>query len=206
MISVWDVPISSSSQFYGQAPRSECRSFLLPPPIDQKPNSHQGARFLIFLASLLDTVSPSTISPTRLVLLDSNLAVSDNLRPILIKAAISNNLVTSNSRKNLCPETPVHTSQDQNTDTNNRENVVRIPIRVDISIRWNERDKGEEDVGENVDDRDGEVGVPRGRPVLRLFVMEVDETSGDETVDPRAGICVPELLEIISRAAYKHTD
>lgn len=42
--------------------------------------------------------------------LDSNLAVSDNLGTILIKTPISNNLVASNTRKNLCPKTPVNTS------------------------------------------------------------------------------------------------
>lgn len=138
-----------------------------------------------------------TTTSRALLPLNSNLTVSDNLGTILIKTPISNNLVASNTRKNLCPETPVNTSKDQDTNTNNREDVVRVPIRVDISIRWNEGNNGEEDVGENVDDRDGEVGVPRGRPVLRLFVMEVDETSGDEAVDPRAGISVPELLEMI---------
>ena len=58
------------------------------------------------------------------------------------------------------------------------------------AIGRDEGHDGQEDVGSEVEKTDGKDGVPGGRPILALPVLEIDETGCDEPVDPRAGVGV----------------
>lgn len=96
-----------------------------------------------------------------LIPLDRDLSVPNRLNTRVIKRSIRNNLVSSNPGKYLCPEAPVDTTKDQNTNTNDREHVVWVSIGVPVTVGWDKRHQGEEDVGEEVDYGYGEICVPR---------------------------------------------
>lgn len=83
--------------------------------------------------------------------MNRNLSVSDRLNTSIIKRPISNNLVPSNPRQNLSPECPVNTTENQNANTNNGEDIVWVPIGIPVTLRRDEWHEGEEDVGKEVD-------------------------------------------------------
>lgn len=130
--------------------------------------------------------------PSQLTVTNRNLSVPNRFNTGIIERPISNDLVPSNSRQNLSPESPVNTTENQNANTNNREDIVWVPIGVPVTLRRDEWNKGQEDVGKEVDNRDGEVCVPWRCPVLGFVPLKVDQSDCDKAVYPSAGICVPE--------------
>jgi hypothetical protein len=100
------------------------------------------------------------VSQNSLVFLDRNLTIPDSLNSAVVKSPFGHNLVTSDAWEDLCPKAPVDNSQQQNTDTNHREHVVRVPIGIPVTIRWDERYESEEDVGKQINYGDREVRVP----------------------------------------------
>ena len=68
---------------------------------------------------------------------------------------------------------------------------------------------GQEGVGSELEMTDGKAGVPGGRPVLPLLVLEIDETSSDEAVDPcsRVGLGIDDkAVGQAGRRRYKDID
>lgn len=94
-------------------------------------------------------------------MLRADLAVSDNLVTFLVVRPFRHDLIAANSGEDLGPETPVYTTKKEHTDANNGEDVVRVTFRGPRSRGWDERNDAEKHVGQNVEDGNGEVGVPR---------------------------------------------
>ena len=138
----------------------------------------------------------------------ADLTVPDRFTTInLINVPLWNDLVAPNLRPYTGPEEPVEGSSEKHTNTNDGENEVGIPVGILDAVGRNEGHDGQEYIGSEVEEADGKEGVPRRRPILALPVLEVDETSGDETVDPRAGVGVEIDDEIVGRAGGRgHKD
>lgn len=135
-----------------------------------------------------------------LLMLRIHLNIPHMLHPISILKPLSLNLIPANPRYNLPPERPIHHTEQQNTHTHNRENVIRIPLRIPVAVRRDKRRDGEENVGGEVEHGDGQVRVPGGGPALALLVVQVDEAGGDEGVDPGAGVRVQVDDEVVGGA------
>lgn len=127
----------------------------------------------------------------------------------LINVPLRNNLVSTNLRPNASPQKPVEGTGEKHTDTNDGENKIRIPLGILHAVGGDEGHNGQEEVGSEVEKNDGKEGVPGGRPVLALLVLEIDETSSDEPVDPCAGVGVEiddEVVGAASRGRHKDDD
>lgn len=124
------------------------------------------------------------------------------LHLIRIHKSFRHNFIPTNPRHNLRPENPVNDTEQQNTDADDREDVVRVPVSIPIAIRRNERRDCEEDIGGQVEHCNGQEGVPGRSPVLALLVVQVDETGGDKAVDPGTGVGVQVDDEVVSWACW----
>lgn len=129
-----------------------------------------------------------------------HLHIPHMLHALRILMPLRDNFVPAQLRPQPSPARPVHNTKQQHAHAHNRKHVVRVPVRVPCT-RWrDEGDQREEDVGGEIQHRDGEPGVPRGFPPLGLVVVQVDETRGDEAVDPGAGIGVQVRDEVVGGA------
>jgi hypothetical protein len=131
------------------------------------------------------------------MLLRINLDIANMFIPSLILIPLSNDLIPPKLRPNLGPPNPVDNTKQQDAHAHNGENVIRIALRVPVTIRRNERYDSEEHVGEQVQNSNGEIGVPWRGPTLTLGVMQVDEAGRDEAVDPSTGISVEIYNEVV---------
>lgn len=118
-------------------------------------------------------------------MLGVDLAVSDNLVALLVVRSLGHDLVPADGREDFCPEGPVDAAQNEHTDTNDGEDVVGVAVGSPRAGGRDERDEGQEDVDENVKDRDGEVSVPRRGPVLLLVPLEIEKTAVTKMVSYR---------------------
>lgn len=112
------------------------------------------------------------------------------LRPILQYLSFRHNLIPTHSRQDFRPTGPICHTQQKHTHAHDGENEVRVSIWVGGARRWDKGDEGKEDVGEEEEDDDGEVGVPWGCPFFVRGVVQVYEAAGDEGVYPSAGVGV----------------
>jgi hypothetical protein len=118
------------------------------------------------------------------------LHIPDMLYPIRINMSIRRNLVPSNLRPQLRPAGPVDHAEQQNSDADDWEHIVRVSVRIPVAIWRDEGYKSEKQIGKQIEDGDGKIGVPWGCPLLALGVVQIDKTSCDKTVDPGAGVSV----------------
>lgn len=113
-----------------------------------------------------------------------------SLCPVLQYLPFRHNPIPTNSRQDFRPSGPICHTQQKDAHANDRENVVRVSIWVDGACGWDKGDDGEEDIGEEEEDDDGEVGVPWGCPFFVRSIVEVYEAGGDEGVYPGTGVGV----------------
>lgn len=106
--------------------------------------------------------------------MNRDLAIPNRLNTSIVKRSLSDHLVPSNPGKNLGPEYPIDATEDQDSNTNNREDIVWVPICVPIAIRRDEGHECEEDIGKKVKDRDREVCVPRRCPIFGLAPVKIN--------------------------------
>lgn len=129
-----------------------------------------------------------------------DLAVPDDLDPILIDDALGDNLVAPHGGPEFGPQGPVDAAQDQDADADDGEDVVRVPVGPEVPVgRRDEGHDGEEGVAEQEDDDDGQPGAPGRVPRARLLVVQVDEPRRDEAVDPGARVRVQVDDEVVRR-------
>lgn len=102
------------------------------------------------------------IEASQSILFDRHLAIFDDLCATLIERSLSHNLVPPEFRENLGPECPINSTEDENTNTNNGERVVRIPIRVPAALRRNKGNDCKKDVCQAVNDGNREERAPWG--------------------------------------------
>lgn len=114
-----------------------------------------------------------------------------------------NNLVTAKLGPELRPAEPVEDTEQQNRDANDWEDVVWVALSVPVTIRRNEGNKREENIGGEIDNGNGKVRVPWRLPTLLLAVVEVDKTSGDKGIDPGTGVCVQIGNEVVRRSGRR---
>ena len=94
-------------------------------------------------------------------------------------------LVASDPWHNLCPNKPVDTTGEDDTEANDAVNPVRqIVVDVLALVRWAEGSNHEVDVAEEEEDDDRECCIDWGVPVAALPVeVKVDHTCSNESVD-----------------------
>lgn len=127
--------------------------------------------------------------------------IPNNLGPIYVNDSLRHNLVSTNRGPELGPQRPVYSTQHQDQDAHNREDVVRISVSPDISIRRrDERHDSQESVAKQEDDRDGQESPPTRVPLLFLLVLQVDESARHEAVDPCTGVGIKVDDEIVGRS------
>ena len=119
-----------------------------------------------------------------------NFSKPDRLCPVLQNLPFHHNLVSTHSRQDFSPSSPIHHTQQKHTDTHDGENIVRVSVWVGGARGWDKGDDGEEDVRKEKDDDDGQVGMPWGCPFFGGSVVEVYEAAGDEGVYPGAWVGV----------------
>ena len=125
----------------------------------------------------------------------------------LINVPLWNDFISPNLRPYTSPESPIDGASEEHTNTNDGKDEVRVPVGILHAIGRDEGHDGQESVGSEVEETDGKKSVPGRRPVLALLVLEVDKTSSDEAVDPRAGIGVEIDDEVVGRASgRRHED
>lgn len=134
--------------------------------------------------------TPSPLRSSSPVLPHLDLLVPHHLDTALVERPLRDNLVTTNPRKDLGPDDPVHGAQEENADTDDGEDIVWVPVGRPAARGWDEGHDDEERVGQEPQDRDGQVGVPGGSPVLCLAPLQIDEAGPDEAVDPGTGVGV----------------
>lgn len=117
-----------------------------------------------------------------------NLLVPHHLNTRLVERPVRHNFVAAEFGDDLVPEQPVDGTKEENTDTHNWEDVVRVAVGGPAALGWEEGHEDEEEVGHEPEDGDGKVGVPWRRPVFRLCVLQVDQTSPDEGINPRSRV------------------
>lgn len=93
--------------------------------------------------------------------LRADLTVSNDLVTFLVIRPLRHDFIATNSGEDLGPETPVYTAKKEHAHSNNWEDVVRVTFCSPRSRRWDEGNDAEEYIGQDVEDSDGEVGVPR---------------------------------------------
>jgi hypothetical protein len=129
------------------------------------------------------------------------LDIPDMLITLRVFISLTNNLVSAKLRPYFGPAEPVYYTKEQDSDANNGKHDPRVAFGVSVAIRRDKRYEREEDIGEEIDDRDGQVSVPRRFPSLALIEVQVNETGGDEAVDPGTGIGIEIRDEIVSRTS-----
>ena len=101
-----------------------------------------------------------------------HLAIPDHLRSIGIDNPLGNNAISTQPRPNLGPTQPIRSADQKHAPSHDGEDVVGVTLGVPVRVGRDEGHDGEEHVAEDEEDGDGEVGVPRGRPVFGFLVME----------------------------------
>src|SRR5690242_6973444 len=119
------------------------------------------------------------------------------LNTLRVLVPLRYDLVPAQLGPHLCPAEPVEHTEEQDADTNNREDVVRVAICVPGAGRRNEGHDGQENVGGEVKHGNRQVCVPWGLPALLLRVMQVDQASGDKSIDPGTGVGVQISDEVV---------
>lgn len=79
----------------------------------------------------------------------------DRLRPILQHLPFHHNLISTHSRQNFRPSSPISHAQQKHTDADDGENVIRVSIWVGGARGRDKGDEGEEDVRQEENDDDG---------------------------------------------------
>ena len=74
---------------------------------------------------------------------------------MIINNACRDNLVATNSRPDLGPADPIEATKEQDTHSDNGEDVVRVPIGIPVPVGRDEGCHRQEDVGQEIKDRDG---------------------------------------------------
>lgn len=101
-----------------------------------------------------------------LMMLQVHLSVSDDLDAGLVNNALRFDPVPTNGRPYLCPAHPIECAEEEHADADDGEHKVRVPLRVPVTIWRDERHDCQEHICEEIERRDGQVRVPRRRPVF----------------------------------------
>ena len=89
-----------------------------------------------------------------------NLPISHRFTPINVThISLRLKLVACSPRPDPSPKPPINRSPNQHTDTDDREDVVRITPCVVSSFGWYERHDCQEDICDEIEDDDWEIGV-----------------------------------------------
>jgi hypothetical protein len=127
--------------------------------------------------------------------LRADLAVTDCLIPVRVNNSLSNDLVSTKPGPYFGPRDPIGSAKKQDANTDNWEHVVGIALCVPVRGWWDEGHNGQKDVGEKENNCNGKISVERRCPVLRLAVVQIDETSSNEAVDPSSWIGIATYRE-----------
>lgn len=117
-----------------------------------------------------------------------DLPIPIHLFATILDSSMSLDSISANRRPDLGPARPVDSSKEQNSNPDDGEHEIRISLAIPIAIRRDKRDDGEEHVGQQVQYTDRQVCKPRRCPVLGFSVMEINETSGNESIYPSTGV------------------
>ena len=110
---------------------------------------------------------------------------------IICHDPLRDDLIAADRREDLGPERPIDRTKDEHTDSNNREDIIGIAFRIPISIGWNKWYNGEEDIGQQIENRYWQEGMPGRCPGFGFAVMQVNQTCSNKRIDPCSRICVP---------------
>ena len=131
------------------------------------------------------------------------------LDTLSVLVSLRDDLVTTKLGPDLGPAEPVEDTKQENTDTDDGEDVVWVAISVPGTTRRNERHECQEDVGSEIQHSDRKVGVPWRFPTLLLRIVEIDQTGRDEAIDPCSRVGVQIRDEVVRRTSgrcNKHDD
>lgn len=107
----------------------------------------------------------------------------------------ANKLVPTNLRQNNSPDQPVHTTSDENTQTDDDVDPVRQGLVYTGALRGDHGCDYEVDIADEEEDDDGEGGGEgRGPLVFGAVEIEPEKTACDEDVDYREGVCDDAIL------------
>lgn len=82
------------------------------------------------------------------------------LGPIRVLVTLAHNLVSTNLWPDFRPGNPVRNTEQQNTYTHDREDVVRVSLSIPVTVRRYKWYQSKEDVGCKIKDRDWKPGLP----------------------------------------------
>ena len=156
-----------------------------------------------YLPAHLGYLLSSQLLPGSILLLHArlHLTIPNHLYSFFVSNSLRHNLVSLDSWPEPGPQRPVDAAQDEDTNTHDREDIVRVTIRPKVAIGWrDEWHDCQEDVAQQEDYCDGQPCAPSRIPWLLPLILQVDETSGDEAVDPGAGVSVEIDDEVVRRA------
>lgn len=145
-------PSPSQSQSLTFSPPSQVSSFHLQDWLTLPP---------LIISILLPGI---TTTPSSRLGLD--LPIPNHLHPVIIHHPFRHNLMPPHRRPKLRPQRPINHTNQQHRDTHHREHIVRIPIRVPIPRRRDERHNDQKHIARQKQQRDRQVRMPPRRPVL----------------------------------------
>lgn len=138
-----------------------------------------------------------------LMMLQVHLSVSDDLDAGFVDNALRFDPVPTNGRPYFCPADPVECAEEEHADADDGEHKVRVPFSVPVAIRRDKWHDCQKHICEEIERRDGQVRVPRRRPVFGLAKVQVDETGGDKGIDPRSRVRVEVDDEVVCRTGRR---